>query len=183
MLSDNVEKFLSHEELEECSISLKNDSFWKWRYNTGDYPFWIFDIWQRTDFLDGKHIPVWREGTRKIWKDIFNKVSSHAGTGFVPWRFIINGQNRDLDGGLHRDWPEVEQKGYTYLIYLNRTWDQSWGGATEFYNNNNVEEIAAEIFPEPGKLICYKGSILHRGRSPLVSKKLRVTLAIQGKYN
>ena len=160
---------------------MENDGQWKWHLNSGGVPFWIMPIWQKIDWVDNKHTPIWKDGTAQIWKDMLNKVWRAAGDGFVPWRFIINGQTQGLDGGRHRDWTVNDQNGVTFIAYLNKEWKQDWGGQTAFYNEQG--EYVHNEYPEPGKMICYDGKTIHAGIAPLVPRVLRVTLAVQGKYN
>lgn len=104
-----------------------------------------------------------------------------AGPGFQTQRFVINGQTQGQQGGKHRDYNESQARSTTFLIYLNKSWQQDWGGATEFYSDDGQSVMHYE-YPEPGKLVEYPAIIMHRAQAPTAPNVLRVTLALQGIY-
>ena len=61
------------------------------------------------------------------------------------------------DPGFHTD-----PGGCTYMFYLNHEWDESWGGHTEFKNDNIMERVA----PKPGRLVIFDARWNHRGTEP-----------------
>ena len=181
MFVHNKKNFFSSNELSKAWESMENDAMWKWHLNAGNCPFWVMPVWKKLDWIDNKHTPIWHEKTSQVWKDMLEKIWQLAGEDFIPWRFILNGQTMGLDGGKHRDWTVNDPDGITLIAYLNKEWKKEWGGETAFYNEQG-ENIHNE-FPEPGKIISYKGTVIHAGMAPVIPKIFRVTLAVQGKYN
>lgn len=173
--------FFTTDELDRAWHSMENDAQWKWHLNAGGVPFWIMPVWQKLDWIDNKHTPIWKSNTADIWKELLDKVWQMAGKNFIPWRFILNGQTQGLDGGKHRDWTVNDPTGVTFIAYMNKEWKQQWGGETAFYDDAGKNVL--NEFPEPGKIIGYKGTVVHAGKAPVVPRVFRVTLAIQGKYN
>ena len=63
--------------------------------------------------------------------------------------------------------------------YLNRRWEDNWGGETLVYNNDNTSEVEISKF-EAGKLITFDGSNPHIGKGPQrACGELRCILAMQ----
>ena len=72
---------------------------------------------------------------------------------------VSNGTGNIVENcsGFHTD-----PGGCTYMFYLNHEWDESWGGHTEFKNDNIMERVA----PKPGRLVIFDARWNHRGTQP-----------------
>lgn len=115
----------------------------------------------------------WLQDTPASLIKIYNQVQDYFGN-FYCVRAVINGQNRGMDSGIHRD--SLNHCDTTYLIYLNPCWEESWGGQTVFFENN---EKIHEEYPEPGKLISYASDCYHQGLGPSINNILRISFSIQ----
>lgn len=177
---DQINNFISQQTLDKIWNAFDSNPVWIWRQNTGQKPFWIYDIFDKLDFVDSKFVCKWKNNPDPIFLEILEKVKQHAGENYIPWRFIINKQTKGLDSGVHSDFPKENQLSKTFILYLNKSWQKEWGGETVFYNDNRDE--IDRCFPEPGKLICYDSQMYHQGLSPSIDTT-RITLAIHGKYN
>ena len=177
---DQIKNFVSQKTLDKIWNAFEHNPVWLWRKNSGQKPFWIYDIFDKLDFIDNKFVCKWKNNPDPVFLEIFENIKASAGPNFIPWRFIINKQTQGLDSGVHSDFPKEKQKSKTFILYLNKTWSNEWGGETLFYNDN--KEIVYKCLPEPGKLISYNSQILHQGLSPSIDT-IRITLAVHGKYN
>ena len=170
--------FVSQQTLNHIWQAFENNPVWLWRKNTGQKPFWIYDIYEKLDPDTFKHI--WKNNPDPIFLEVFENIKKQAGDKFIPWRFIINKQTQGLDSGIHSDFPKEKQHSRTFILYLNKSWQKEWGGETVFYNDNKEE--TERCLPEPGKLISYNAQQYHQGLSPSIDTT-RITLAVHGKYN
>ncbi len=177
---EQIHNFVSQKILDKIWNAFDINPVWLWRKNSGQKPFWIYNIFDKLEFIDNKFTCKWKNNPDPIFLEILEKIKEHAGPNFVPWRFIINKQTQGLDSGIHSDFPKEKQKSKTFILYLNKTWQEEWGGDTVFYNDN--KEIVNKCAPEPGKLICYDSQQLHQGLAPTIDIT-RITLAVHGKYN
>jgi SM-20-related protein len=81
----------------------------------------------------------------------------------------------------HRDARPTE-KNVTVLYYANPVWNKDWGGETVFFNDDEDAEIA--VLPRPGRILAFRGAILHRGGVPLrICYKERLALAYKFKVS
>ena len=72
---------------------------------------------------------------------------------------------------------------YTTIYYPHAEWHPNWGGETVLFNADRTD-ITAAIYPRPGRLFTFRGTIPHVGRG--VSRacpKLRVTLMFKTELN
>merc|ERR1719401_3205914 len=63
---------------------------------------------------------------------------------------------------VHRDSCEPEH--VTALVYPNPEWASELGGETIFYDESG--EIVEAVEPRPGRLVIFRGCILHKGSPP-----------------
>eukprot|EP00931_Biecheleriopsis_adriatica_P017504 TRINITY_DN12541_c0_g1_i1.p1 TRINITY_DN12541_c0_g1~~TRINITY_DN12541_c0_g1_i1.p1 ORF type:complete len:301 (-),score=49.72 TRINITY_DN12541_c0_g1_i1:37-897(-) len=63
---------------------------------------------------------------------------------------------------VHRD--ATHDDHVTVIVYPNLEWASEFGGETLFYDEDG--EIVEAVEPKPGRLVCFRGSILHKGSSP-----------------
>ena len=178
---EQINNFVSQQTLDKIWNAFDSNPVWIWRtYNADQKPFWIYDIFDKLDFVDNKFICKWKNNPDPIFLEILEKIKQQAGETFVPWRFIINKQTQGLDSGIHSDFPKEKQQSKTFILYVNKNWEKEWGGETVFYNDNREE--TERCIPEAGKLISYNSQIFHQGLAPL-NNATRITLAVHGKYN
>lgn len=52
----------------------------------------------------------------------------------------------------------------TYIFYLNKKWNRSWGASTKF--KERKFHMSRSIFPKPGRLIIFDSNIWHKGTAP-----------------
>lgn len=89
-----------------------------------------------------------------------------------------NAHTFGLDGTIHRDNPK-DIPMVTTLVYCHRIWPLPWGGETLFYSDD-CENINATIFPKPGRVVVFPGSIPHAAKSPSrVCKEPRISLVFK----
>jgi len=185
-LTREIDNFLSQEELAEVWSAIDSQPRWRWFKFAGGSMFWSYGVFVSDKFSltkgEWQHEPQWEEGVSPIWNKIYEKVKALAGPKFVMWRYIINGQTWGQEGSIHSDWPGTETNSETFILYINEFWNSDWGGDTVFYEVGNDHIERGRVSVEPGKLISYDSRILHKGSSPTEKNILRVTLAIQGKY-
>jgi len=190
-LKHEIDNFLSKEELAEVWSAINSESRWKWHKFAGGARFWYYEVFLSDSFYfeenkgtsgEWTHAPEWVEGIHPIWNKIYEKVKELAGPSFICWRYIINGQTQGQEGEAHTDFQGYERAPTeTFILYLNEEWHPEWGGDTIFYHPNSMDE-RGRVPVTPGKLIGYDSRIKHRGSAPTEKNILRVTLAIQGKY-
>lgn len=90
------------------------------------------------------------------FKDFF---SSMLNEDFVIERFYLN---MNTFGEIH--FPHIDSKtGYTGLYFANKEWEDDWRGYLYFYDN---EEAIRCIYPKPGRIVLFDGSLFHRGSAP-----------------
>jgi SM-20-related protein len=102
-----------------------------------------------------------------LWKII-------APPGHTLMRCYANGQPYGTEGGIHTD--SVSDKSFTLIYYPHLAWWPDWGGETVFFNQDWTDTIDC-VFPRPGRLIIFNGTIPHVARA--VSRtcpEMRITL-------
>jgi SM-20-related protein len=96
---------------------------------------------------------AWRE-THKLLPSGSKTVNSY-----------INGYTYGTDGYPHYEVLQsraVEQR--SILIYCCPRWEPAWGGETVFFDEDG--EISAAILPKPGRVLVFRGDVLHVARAP-----------------
>ena len=115
-------------------------------------------------------------------KKIFEKIKTTTNQNFSLERVYANGQTYGLSGSLHVDQELGNNQYYTFLYYVQPTWEPEWGGQTVFCDNK--ENIIYSQFPTPNLGILFNSEILHAGLEPTrLCKLLRVTVAFKLKLN
>jgi len=120
-------------------------------------PFWKIDFAEDTFFTE----------------HLLNKIQKKFDTSFTLHHVYANGHTYGQDGSVHVD--ANDSIGRTLLLYVNPTWDITWGGATNFFLNPG--EIYS-VIPEGNKTVFFPGQIKHCA-APCTRnfKSLRVTIA------
>ena len=129
-------------------------------------------------------------------KKIFEKIKTTTNQNFSLERVYANGQTYGLSGSLHVDQELGNNQYYTFLYYVQPTWEPEWGGQTVFCDNkengNNQyytflyyvqpnwlpewggqtvfyddnEKMVFQQFPTPNLGILFNSEILHAGLEP-----------------
>jgi hypothetical protein len=123
-----------------------------------------------------------------ITETCFDQVKNIIGDNYSINTVYINGQASLQSGDPHFD-SEFEDE-YTFLIYVNETWNATWGGHTVFLNKywnkserrydnfwgtNKMNTVS--VLPSPNSGLFFPSNIVHFAEGP--SKKmsqLRLTL-------
>jgi SM-20-related protein len=100
--------------------------------------------------------------------DPFSKMESLVNELFtnekqVPYRAYCNLTRFGDQCNAHRDCDE-QKLDVTGLFYANAEWKINWGGETYFYNK--AGDTVAAVNPKPGRIVLFKGAILHRNGVP-----------------
>lgn len=59
---------------------------------------------------------------------------------------------------------DSDRPSLTLLYYANPVWREEWGGETLFYDGRGEPIVA--VAPRPGRLVVFRGEMLHRGGVP-----------------
>lgn len=111
----------------------------------------------------------------EAWKNIRDKLLP---SGHKLVRCYANSHTFGLDGTIHRDNPD-DIEALTTIVYSHRLWPTSWGGETMFYSDDGSDVIAS-VFPKPGRIAVFQGSVPHSAKSPSrVCKGLRISLVFK----
>jgi Rps23 Pro-64 3,4-dihydroxylase Tpa1-like proline 4-hydroxylase len=130
---------------------------------TAEYKFWYMELSEDKFFT---------ETFLSIVENITNKK-------FELNRVYANGQTYGLPGNIHQDvrtdyTPELY---YTFLYYVNPTWDISWGGSTQIIHTSGQVDT---IMPVRNTAIMFNSKLNHLGLEPTrYCPELRVTVAFK----
>ena len=145
-----------------------------WRFgqksnNDTVYPMWFqayYDTF-RAEYKEGIPEQIIEIGDRFI--DLIGKDYSLV-------RNMMAGNTFGQDGDIHDDWLTAGES-MTGVLYINRRWEDNWGGETLVYGADGSVEISKF---EAGKLIVFDGSNPHIGKGPQrACGELRCILAMQ----
>jgi len=181
-LKNITQNFLSQVDLDLVWNEFNENPRWRYTKMAGENMFWEYILFDNIDIhLDSKNGKWDFENKSPIWYDIYKKVIDIESDNFIPRTLLINGQTQTLDSAIHSDYNASYPGEYTtHLIYLNKKWQNEWGGETTFYDREY--NLIDTVYPEPGKLLSYDARQKHKGHGPIIPNTLRVTLAIQGTY-
>lgn len=145
----------------------------QWRFgqksnNDTVYPMWV------QNFYD-TYNNMYKENTCQHIVKVGDMFLDLCPEDYIMVRSMICGNTFGQDGDIHDDWLEPEES-LTGVLYLNRRWEDNWGGETIVYSDNKTEISKFEA----GKLIVFDGSNPHIGKGPQRNcGELRCILAIQ----
>ncbi len=172
MLITEHHNFLTEGELQEVwALCVCSDN---WRFgqksnNDTVYPMWFQGYY---DTFSKEYKP----GIPEIIVKIGDRFVDLIGEDYCLVRNMLAGNTFGQDGDIHDDWL-TPNESVTGVLYLNRRWEDNWGGETIVYNEQNVPEISKF---EAGKLITFDGSYPHIGKGPQrACGELRCILAMQ----
>jgi SM-20-related protein len=77
----------------------------------------------------------------------------------------VNGYTYGTDGYPHHEVPPLRAREQrSILIYCCPRWEPAWGGETVFFDEEG--DISAAILPKPGRVLVFRGDVLHVARAP-----------------
>ena len=166
--------FLSLEELQELWARCVCTDNWNFGQKSNDntvYPMW-FQGYYNTFKAE------YKEGIPDLIKQIDNRFLDLCGDEYSLVRSMMAGNTYGQDGDIHDDWPRIGES-LTGVIYLNRRWEDNWGGETIIYDREDTTRAEISKF-EAGKLIVFDGANPHIGKGPQRNcGELRSILAVQ----
>ena len=111
-------------------------------------------------------------------KELGNRFRELVGDEYTLQRSMLSGNTFGQDGDIHDDWL-VPGESLTGVLYLNRIWEDNWGGETIVYDDKDPSKLEISKF-EAGKLIVFDGSNPHIGKGPQrACGELRCIIAVQ----
>ena len=107
-----------------------------------------------------------------------NRFMEIVGDEYTLIRNMAAGNTFGQDGDIHSDWV-VSGESLTGVLYLNRRWQDNWGGETIVYDREDSSVCEISKF-EAGKLVVFDGSNPHIGKGPQrACGELRCIIAMQ----
>jgi len=98
--------------------------------------------------------------------------------GHEPLRVYANAHTYGTEGYTHRDNSDKENY-FTTVYYAHPEWTANWAGELVFYNDEK-SEIVTSVYPKPGRLVSFHGSVFHAARAPSRDcAALRICLVIK----
>lgn len=91
---------------------------------------------------------------------IYNAVARMIPFQLELGEVLVNGQQYIHNTTVHTD-CECDN-GISFIYYVNREWNDKWGGETRIELNGEWHEI----LPKPGRVFLFKGNIPHHGMPP-----------------
>lgn len=111
-------------------------------------------------------------------KEVADKFMELCPDNFRLVRIMVSGNTYGQDGDIHDDWL-VPGESLTGVLYLNRIWEDNWGGETVVYDKKDTSKLEISKL-QAGKLIVFDGSNPHIGKGPQRNcGELRSIVAIQ----
>lgn len=131
-------------------------------YGHWDYPLVLVkrgaprDVGADLRALDDTLAPI-----RHAWQRTLKLLPAGAQTVNA----YVNGYTYGTDGYPHVEVSHpraAEQR--SILVYCCPRWEPAWGGETVFFDDDG--DISAAILPKPGRVLVFRGDILHVARAP-----------------
>ena len=168
--------FLNEGELQQIWGATVCQAHWRFGQKSNDdtvYPMWFQHYYDCKPHLGS----AYREGTYEGLIAIGNRFMDIVGDEYMLLRNMVAGNTYGQDGDIHLDWLE-EGESLTGVLYLNRRWEDNWGGETIVYNKQQTELEISKF--EAGKLVVFDGSNPHIGKGPQrCCGELRCIIAVQ----
>lgn len=149
-----------------------------WRFGQKSNNETIFPMWFQHyyDNKPGLGKDYREEATPEV-REVGDRFINEIGSEYTLIRNMVAGNTFGQDGDIHKDW-DVPGVSLTGVLYLNRNWQDNWGGETVVYNQDHSELEISKF--EPGKLIVFDGYNPHIGKGPQRScGELRCIIAVQ----
>ncbi|WP_157202098.1 2OG-Fe(II) oxygenase [Massilia sp. Root335] len=97
--------------------------------------------------------------------------------GHIPLRVYANAHTYGVEGHIHADSTD-EENYFTTIYYAHDIWRKNWAGDITFYSDD--DEVIKSISPQPGRIVLFPGSILHKAQAPSREcPELRVSIVIK----
>ena len=168
--------FLNEHELQQIWGATVCQAHWRFGQKSDEstiYPMWFQHYYDCKPHLGSGY----RDGTYEGLQAIGNRFMDIVGDEYILLRNMVAGNTFGQDGDIHKDWLE-ESESLTGVLYLNRRWEDNWGGETIVYNKEQTELEISKF--EAGKLIVFDGSNPHIGKGPQrACGELRSIIAVQ----
>ena len=148
----------------------------KWFFGQKSNNDTVYPMWGQ-GFYDGFK-GEYKEDTNEWVREVGDRFLDICGDEYTLVRSMLAGNTFGQDGDIHDDWL-VPGESLTCVLYLNRRWEDNWGGETVVYNR--LDRSQTEISKlEAGKLIVFDGSNPHIGKGPQrACGELRCVIAVQ----
>jgi hypothetical protein len=136
----------------------------------------VYPMWGQ-GFYDGFK-GEYKEDTNEWVREVGDRFLDICGDEYTLVRSMLAGNTFGQDGDIHDDWL-VPGESLTGVLYLNRRWEDNWGGETVVYNREDRSQTEISKL-EAGKLIVFDGSNPHIGKGPQrACGELRCIIAVQ----
>lgn len=166
-MNDIIEydNFFSDKDYEKILETVRSPN---WQFGHGSYhpddpdyeksfPFWVMGLEKDKFFTD----------------HLLNIIEQKTQQQYELYDVYANGHTFGTNGLFHEDWHD--DRGRTFLLYANKSWNVDWGGKTVFNLGNDNYHF---VVPKPNSAILFPGLIPHAAEG--TSRKfvdLRVTIA------
>lgn len=95
---------------------------------------------------------------------LWRVLRQHTLAGHELLRAYANAHTFGVEGYIHTD--SVDEDNYfTTIYYAHPLWRRNWSGELVFFDAG-TEEIIQAVYPLPGRVICFPGSIPHKAQAP-----------------
>jgi hypothetical protein len=148
----------------------------KWFFGQKSNNDTVYPMWGQ-GFYDGFK-GEYKEDTNEWVREVGDRFLDICGDEYTLVRSMLAGNTFGQDGDIHDDWL-VPGESLTCVLYLNRRWEDNWGGETVVYNRLDRSQMEISKL-EAGKLIVFDGSNPHIGKGPQrACGELRCVIAVQ----
>jgi len=100
----------------------------------------------------------------KAFADLWNLLKQGPLQNHVPLRAYANSHTYGVEGYVHTDNDDTENY-FSTIYYAHPVWNRNWSGETVFYAEDG-RNILKSVYPHPGRLVSFPGSIPHCAHSP-----------------
>ena len=147
-----------------------------WRFGQKSNNDTVYPMWFQAYYETFKK--KYKEGIPEEIIQIGDRFIDLIGDEYMLVRNMMAGNTFGQDGDIHDDWL-TPGESMTGVLYINRRWEDNWGGETIVYDKENLSKVEISKF-EAGKLIVFDGSNPHIGKGPQrACGELRCILAMQ----
>ena len=110
----------------------------------------------------------------ELWKFLKSGILA----GHEPLRVYANAHTYGIEGYVHTDSTD-EENYFTTIYYAHEVWRKNWSGELMFFERVG-DEIANAVYPRPGRLLLFPGSIPHMAHAPSREcPELRISVVIK----
>jgi SM-20-related protein len=110
--------------------------------------------------------------------DLWTLLREDVLRGHQPLRVYANSHTYGVEGYVHTD-SRDEENYFTTVYYAHPVWRTNWSGELLFFAPDH-EEIIQAVYPRPGRLVSFRGSVPHSAHAPSREcPELRVSIVIK----